>query len=308
MLSSTKTIKYGSSNRTAPISGKLAVITGATSGIGKAYAEYFAILGYDLLITGRRREMIYRVATEIKTCYGVNVEVVIADLCRNEDISQLLQVIGKKGHIEVLVNNAGYALDCRFSEDEIQHQLDMIKVHVSAPLMLIHKLLPLMVANHGGIIINVSSMAAFTPIPSNAMYTGTKSFLRNFTESLYMEVSHYGIQVQCLCPGFTDSDFHRNHNMSHDNLINRIFRGMDPLKVVGYSMHCLQKGQVVCIPGLMNRIIRVFAVLLPRNLYYALACKLDRKFREHYPVFDLAYMRTVQDQTVQTKAQVRKFA
>jgi short-subunit dehydrogenase len=117
---------------------KTALITGATSGIGKTYAEYFASQGYDLLITGRRREVILDVASELKLKYAVNIEVVIADLSKNEDISRLLLVTGRRKNIEVLVNNAGYGMEQKFSEDHLSHQLAMLKVHVHAPLRLIH--------------------------------------------------------------------------------------------------------------------------------------------------------------------------
>lgn len=308
MLSSTNFIKYAPSEVNTASTRKLAVITGATSGIGKAYAEYFAAHGYDLLITGRRREVIHHVATEIMANYGVNVDIVIADLCKNEDISLLLQVIGKRKNIGALINNAGYGIDCKFSDDELDHQMEMLKVHVNAPLMLIHKVLPAMMEQNSGIIINVSSLAAYLPTPSNTMYTSTKSFLKNFTESLHMDVSNYGIQVQCLCPGFTNSDFHRNHSHPEHGMKPDSFQWMDPSTVVEYSMNCLNKGQVVCIPGNMNRIMSILAVLVPRNLYYLVAVKMDRMFRKHHPMLDLAYMQTIQGKAVQGNEQRRKFA
>jgi uncharacterized protein len=305
MLSSANLISNLILNGKSSSSRKLAIITGATSGIGKAYAVYFAGHGYDLLITGRRREVIHHVALELISNYGIKVDVIIADLSKNEDLSLLLQVLGKRKNIEVLVNNAGYGMDCRFSNDELNHQMAMLKVHVDAPLMLIHKVLPIMMENNRGIIINVSSLAAYMPTASNAMYTSTKSFLKSFTESLYMDVSNYGIQVQCLCPGFTYSDFHRNLSISGDGIKQGFVHWMNPSAVVDYSMNCLDRGQVVCIPGFLNRVMSFLTVHIPRGLYYPIAVKMDRKIRKQNHMPDLAYMRAVQGKSTQHRNHYR---
>lgn len=274
-------------DESASSSRRLAVITGATSGIGRAFANYFAAADYDLILTGRRRAVIQQVAEELERKNGVTTEVVIADLSREEDVSLLMWVIGRRKNIEVLINNAGYGTHHSFSEGEIDHQLDMLKVHVDVPIRLIHKVLPAMKANRSGIIINVSSLAANFPVAGNAMYTGTKSFLKNFTESLHMEVSGYGIQVQCLCPGFTHTQFHQHASFPAADMKHPYIPWMEPSAVVEYSIDCLRKGQVVCIPGLLNRSVNLLANFIPRNLYYQLAVKMEKKFRkpQHMPGF-----------------------
>lgn len=299
MIHTSRLIRYAPSGVNTPLLRKLAIITGATSGIGKAYAGYFASQGYDLLITGRREKVIMHVASELLAIYSVNIDVVIADLSKHEDLTFLLQVIGKRKSVDVLVNNAGYGTDGRFSEDEIEHQLNMLKVHVNAPLMLIHKVLPAMIGNKNGIIINVSSLAAYLPSAGNTMYTGTKSFLKNFTESLHMDVSHYGIQVQCLCPGFVYSDFHKDKSFSEDTLLHGGIPWMKPSDVVDYSIHCLTKGQVVCIPGMWNRLVSLLSTTVPRNIYYLVADKLERKIKKGKHLPDLAYAKTGQGKPVQ---------
>jgi len=142
---------------------ELVIITGATRGIGKEFACFFASRGYDLLITGRRKEIITGVADEIRREYGVKVEVVLADLSVKEDMTSLLRIVCGHRNIAALVNNAGYGMNLTFREDELEHQTAMITVHVNAPLMLIHKVLPQMIQKRDGIIINVSSMAAYFP-------------------------------------------------------------------------------------------------------------------------------------------------
>lgn len=260
--------------------GKLAVITGATSGIGKEFARCFARQGYDLLITGRRREKIAAVADEIRREFGVNVKVVMADMSVREDMMSLLQIVDMQHNIEVLVNNAGYGMSLGFSEDGLDHQLDMMKVHVNAPLMLIHKVLPKMIEKRAGIIINVSSMATYFPVSGSTMYVSTKSFLKSFTESLFLDVGRYGIRVQCLCPGFTSSDFHRNSNIISDGKRHRLIPWMEPPAVVDYSLQCLNKGKIICIPGLANRLLILLVSVMPRNLYYRLSLILEKIVRQ----------------------------
>jgi short-subunit dehydrogenase len=258
---------------------KLAIITGATSGIGKAFAHCFARQGYDLLITGRRREVIAGVAGEIRREYGVKVNVVIADLSVKEDVMALLQTVGMQHNIEVLVNNAGYGMNLNFSQDEINHQLDMMSVHVNAPLMLIHKVLPQMIERRSGIILNVSSMAAYFPASGSTLYISTKSFLKSFTESLFLDVGRYGIRVQCLCPGFTTSDFHKDLNILTDRIKHGLLPWMEPSAVVKYSLNCLEKGKIVCIPGRWNRLLTLLVSVMPRSLYYRLSLRLEKKVR-----------------------------
>jgi short-subunit dehydrogenase len=263
---------------------KLAIVTGATSGIGKEFARCFARQGYDLLITGRRMDIITGVAYEIRKDYGVRVRIVIADLSVKEDVASLLQIVGQQNNIEVLVNNAGYGMKLSFSKDEIERQLDMISVHVDVPLMLIHKVLPGMIERRSGTIINVSSMAAYFPASGSTTYICTKSFLKSFSESLHLEVGRYGIRVQCLCPGFTFSDFHRNLDMLTNGIQKGWIPWMQPDDVVQVSLDYLDKGKIICIPGFLNRLLVLLASVIPRGLYYRLSLKLEKKVRRRNDV------------------------
>lgn len=257
---------------------RVALITGATSGIGKAYANEFARQGYDLIITGRRKLIIEMTAEQLHDNYGVSVKVIIADLRIRADVKRLLKVIDFERNIDVLVNNAGYGLMKLFHDDELRNQLEMIDVHVTVPAMLIHKILPSMIESGRGIIINVSSLAAFLPTHTNMMYSGSKRFLVNLSESLSMELSRYGIRVQCLCPGFTRSDFHRRRQMTELWARNRIFTH-EPADVVKYSVKCLHRNKVVCIPGFMNRLLMYLLPLVPRKIYFRFA-----RLIQHDPV------------------------
>lgn len=250
--------------------GKTALITGATSGIGKEFAYNFASRGYDLIITGRRKHEISVVAYDLRKIYHVQVDVIIADLSSGNDLKRLLKFIEKKENIEILVNNAGYGLSEGFIEDQINNQLKMLKVHVTAPLLIIHKVLPQMIRQRRGSIINVTSLAAYAPNSKNAMYTSTKCFLTNFTESLYMDLNRFGIHVQCLCPGFARTDFHKKLTIKNGLANHSFINWMHPSEVVRCSLHCLETGKILCIPGVANRIMAGIISILPRRFYYYL--------------------------------------
>ncbi|MBN1158777.1 MAG: SDR family oxidoreductase [Bacteroidales bacterium] len=255
----------------------VALITGATSGIGKAFASEFARRQYDLILTGRRKEVIDRVADELRGKYYVAVRVFIADFTEPEGIDRLLQYLDKEGYPEVLVNNAGYGLGKIFRYDDTEHQLNMLKVHIYAPVMIIHKILPFMIGRKRGIIINVSSLAAFIPTSSNTMYTSTKAFLLNFSESLSLEVRKHGICVQCLCPGLTNTDFHTRMQHTMRPARNFLFKWMNPEAVIRYSMRCLNKGKVLCVPGFRNKLLVSLLPFVPKRLYYFVTERLQQE-------------------------------
>jgi len=253
--------------------GRTALITGATSGIGRAFAERFAAMGYDLIVTGRRKSVIDAVSDEIRSRNGVTVKVIIAELSNEHGVRKVIAAMKGAKRLSALVNNAGYGIDGNFVEREIDDHLAMVRVHVDAPLALIHAALPGMITAKDGIIINVSSLGAWFPAPINGIYGGTKSFLNVFTESLHMEVRHHGIKVQALCPGFTTTDFHKQMGVEEEIKKQRLFHWMKPDDVVAVSMKYLGKGRVICIPGMPNKLIRVLTAFIPRRVYYRITEK-----------------------------------
>ena len=250
-----------------------AVITGATSGIGAAFARCFAAQGHHLLVTGRRRAQIETLADEIAQQHGVGVAVEIAELTDEDDLSRLAARVGNLRQIEVLVNNAGFGLGSQgFQAQDFADHAAMLKVHALATMRLTHVALPAMLARHCGSIINVASVAAFVPIPRHAMYSATKNFVVTFSESLAIELRGTGVRVQALCPGFTRTDFHVRQGIDP----NRYYRTRGPLKamtpdeVVSASLHGLAHNDVICVPGFRNRLLSVIPHWLPRRLLYRL--------------------------------------
>lgn len=263
---------------------RIALITGATSGIGKAFAFEFARQGFDLMLTGRRKEILDQVAEELKSTFHVSAELIIADLTDEQEINRLVRLIQDQADLEVLVNNAGYGIGRTFHKDEISNQLEMIKVHIVAPLMFIHKVMPMMIEKKRGTIINVSSLAAFTPARTNIMYSSTKAFMLNFSESLYLEARNHGIKMQCLCPGYTQSDFHAKLGSNAFPRSGKLIRWMEPDEVVRYSIHCLKRGKIRCIPGLFNRFMVMLISFAPRKVYFFFASMLQQKTAGEEPV------------------------
>lgn len=254
---------------------KVAVITGATSGIGKEYAFQLAKEGYDLIIVGRRVERINEVAKEIKDKFKIEVSIEILDLTNDFEFNDFVERLEEKDNIEFLVNNAGYGADDSFTRDEYNKQLDMAKVHMLVTMKLCHSISKQMKKNNKGYIINVSSMAGFNVFPSSAMYCSTKAFLISFSQSLAMELIGNNIKVQCLCPGFTRTDFHSKLNMEENKLKNKgLVRWMSTKAVVEISLKNIDKKlKVIVIPGVCNKILYFVSKFTPRWLYYKVAIK-----------------------------------
>lgn len=249
---------------------KIACITGATSGIGAAFAKKFAEKGYNLIITGRRKEKIELLANSLSNNYKVNVDVVIAELSDDCNLDKLSKVIEEKKDLEVLVNNAGFTKETYFHKENIKTFTDMIKVHNLAIVKLCHSALPNMLAKRSGIIINVSSLGAFMPLPINAVYSASKSFIKLFSESIYLELKGSGVRIQSLCPGMTISDFHERLGYDKKTYYKEkgLSKAMSPEMVVEAALKCLAQDKAVCIPGRYRRILSYLIKLLPQSLLY----------------------------------------
>jgi short-subunit dehydrogenase len=238
---------------------KTAMVTGASSGIGEAYARLLASLGYDLIIIARRRDRLISIAEELEAKYGVPVTALECDLCNDSDISAIEDTVGATPNLSVLVNNAGSGTLGVFSDVDIGKTLAMITLHVTAPTRLVKAALPGMLAQHNGSIINVASVAPFLPVSGNVNYNGTKSYLIAFSECLQLEVKDAGIRVQALCPGFTRTGFHsvdEYKNVDFSTIPN--FMWMSAEKVAEQSWKTLNKNKVVFIPGFINRMTCTF--------------------------------------------------
>jgi uncharacterized protein len=257
------------------VADKIAMITGATSGIGAAFARYFAGEGYDLIITGHPDDInCLDIDSLVRKC-NVKVDLIYANLADEIDVEKIENIINKSSEIEVLVNNAGFVFFKHFWQKSPKELESMIKVHNVAPVRFIRAVLPNMVLKGKGTIIALSSLSSFMPIPHDSMYSATKLFLNSFLESLHISFRDEGIKVQLLCPGFVNSNFHARAGVKKSELRkNLILTWMDPEKVVEISVRNLRKkNKVIVIPGFRNRLIKFVMTKIPRPLYYRLAAK-----------------------------------
>ncbi|MGC1121136.1 MAG: SDR family oxidoreductase [Candidatus Methanofastidiosia archaeon] len=235
---------------------KVALITGPSSGLGAAYARKLASKGYNLVLVARREERLSALSSELQTNHPIKVEVLVADLTRESDIERVETKISNLEHVDILINNAGFGTTGTFAEVDLDGQLGMITIYVVAPTRLIRAALPKM--EKGGSIINVASLGAFVKVPGNATYCATKAYLVVFSETLQMELKERGIHVQALCPGFTNTEFHEKMGGFDRSVIPK-FLWMKPEDVAKESLKALERGKVLCIPGLRNRIIFLLA-------------------------------------------------
>lgn len=256
---------------------KIAVVTGATSGIGAAYARKFAQRGYDLILTGRRKEKIDRLAGEIRFAEGVNVEVVLAELSRKDGIGKVIgQINGRP--VDLLVNNAGFGVNSLYQECDLEAMEQLAMVNVLAPMELIRSVLPGMIRRNRGTIINISSESVFMAVPKNSVYSGAKAFVKSFTEGLALDVFDTDLRVMAVCPGLTHTDFHEKMGMDRSRQKDRgIVRWMSPEEVVEISLRDLEKHRIVCIPGAHTKMLTRALNLIPRACYYRLMYEFSRE-------------------------------
>ncbi len=232
------------------------LITGASSGIGEAYARKLAEQGYNLVLVARRKDKLETIAQELKEKYSAVVEIICADLSKDEDIQKVEQRILEISDLTMLINNAGFGTTGRFAEVEKAKHIEMINVHISASLRLCRAALPAMINMNAGVIINVSSIAAMLPNANRVNYCATKAYLNMFSKSLQREVAEYNIKVQVLCPGYTLTGFHDTENFkdwSRSEIPKKLW--MTAEEVVAISLKALKSKKVVCIPGFKYRLL-----------------------------------------------------
>ena len=187
---------------------KTALITGASSGIGAAFARELATKGANLVLVARRLDRLNQLSAELSDTHGVRVSVIGLDLTTDSAVSTLKSKIQDLGmEVDLLVNNAGFATSGSFETEDLSKALNEIDLNVKALVALTHAFIPGMLIRNHGAVINVASTAAFQPVPTMAVYGATKAFVLSFSEALWAEFEDQGVKVLALCPGGTDTEF-----------------------------------------------------------------------------------------------------
>lgn len=256
-----------------------ALVTGATSGIGAAFANRLAQEGFNLILHGRRQKELMDRAKNLERIYSTSVEIIIAELSRPDEIRKVEERINSLDRLDMLVNNAGYWEPGVFWEHSPDSLEAMIMVHNVAPVRFIRAALPRMLERDKGDIINVSSLGAYLNMVTLENYSATKAYLISFTESLHVALMGTGIRVQALTPGFTVTEFHSRLGA---DFTKEQRTWMQPEEVVDESLRALGKGPVVCIPGFKRRFIVKLASMLPRPVYYRIMKIIGEKSKKRW--------------------------
>jgi uncharacterized protein len=253
----------------------IALVTGASSGIGEVYAGRLAGLGYHVLLVARRIDRLQAFAARL-----ANAEAVQADLAKDEDVDRLVARIAAEPRFEFLVNNAGFGTMGVLWEADPAGQDAMHRVHVLATMRLTRAALPGMVQRAKGSIVNVSSVAAFFHNPLNVSYCATKAWMNTFTEGVYIELKSIGspVRAQCLCPGFTYTEFHDILNIDRGAIPKSLWTSAED--VVDTSLRALDSNRLIVIPGWRYRLGAWVQQKLPQGVRHAIALRFGTRSRK----------------------------
>jgi short-subunit dehydrogenase len=264
------------------VTRRTALITGASSGIGEAFADVFAAAGFDLVLVARREDRLRQVADRARERHGVAVEVIVADLAAREAIDHVrARLDANRIHIDALINNAGYGVPGSYTASPWQRHGDFLQVMVAAVAELTYRLLPPMIERGYGRIINVASLAGLVPAPAgHTLYAASKAFLIKFSEALSHEVRAQGVNVTALCPGFTLSEFH-DVTGTRDR-VNRLppWLWLDAPTVAQQGFDAVMAGTPILITGRANRTIATLVRVLPQRWITGVGRRVGRQYRK----------------------------
>jgi len=264
-----------------PPARPLTLVTGASAGIGAAFARDLAARGHDLILTARRADRLESLADELRTQHGSTVTVLPADLADSQAVHALCDAIAQRGlAVDWLVNNAGYGVPGTFEANHWATHEAFIRVLMTAPAELAWRLLPGMRRRGYGRIINVASLAGHVPgSAGHTLYAASKAYLIKFSQSLALENRHRGVHVCALCPGFTWSEFHDVTGTRE--LMNKLpkFMWQTAEAVVREGYDAVERGEIVRVTGGVNRFIKALTKLLPDRLALWLSARESKRYR-----------------------------
>ena len=243
----------------------VALITGASAGLGVEFARQLSARGQRLVLAARRKERLESLAKELG-----NARAVAIDLSRKDAAAKLLADVEAAGEqVDILVNNAGFGLIGRFAELDATRLRQMIDLNVGTLTDLCRAVAPQMIARKAGGILNVASTAAFQPGPKMAVYFATKAFVLSLTEALHEELKPHGIRVTCLCPGPTRTEFGDVAGFGGNGMFDRV--AMESPQVVKAGLEGLDRNHAVAVPGLVNKVGAASTRFAPRSVVRKIA-------------------------------------
>jgi len=241
----------------------IALITGASSGLGEQFARALAASGHDLVLVARTGPALEKLAGELES-QGARSEVLVADLADGAQLASVAARITEATPVDTVINNAGFGHYGAFHQLPLTGEIGQIEVNIVALVTLSHAALDVMVSRGSGKLLNVSSIGAFAPAPGGATYSATKAFVLSFTEALHDEVAKDGVHVTALCPGFTRTEFQQRAGVKTTGLPAAAWS--DAATVVHAGLHALDRNHAVCVPGAVNKFVAVSPRFGPRSL------------------------------------------
>ncbi len=260
---------------------RTALVTGASAGIGEALARVFAQHGFDLVLVARREERLQALGRDLTGAFGVDARVLVADLSDPAAPARIFEKCrAGERPVDVLINNAGYGLGGKFLDSSWEQHARFIQVMMGAVTELAWRFLPGMIDRGYGRILNVASLAGLVPgTAGHTLYAASKTYLIKFSESLALESRRHGVYVTALCPGFTHTEFHDVSGTR--DLVSHLpgFMWMNADVVARDGYEAVMRGDIVRVPGRVNRTLAVLARVMPQRLVQSISKRQARKYR-----------------------------
>jgi short-subunit dehydrogenase len=240
-----------------------ALVTGASAGIGRSFAQHLAARGHGLVLVARDGPRLEALAIELRAAHNTHIEVLPADLLTDDGLVMVTaRLADTTSPVDLLVNNAGIGAFGPFVDADIDAQVRQIELNVVALVRCTHAALQAMYLRGNGAILNVSSLAGFQPAPNSATYAATKAFVNSFTHSVHEEAHRRGVHVMAVCPGFTHTEFHERAGIGTESQLPEVFwQSADA--VVGEALGALDRRRSVAIPGGINKVVGALSSITP---------------------------------------------
>ena len=260
----------------------LSLVTGASAGIGAAFADALAARGHDLVLVARRAERLHRLGDALHAKYGTTISVLPADLADPAAPARLCEALAQRElAVDWLINNAGYGVPGRFLSSDWKTHADFLQVLVTSVCELTHRFLPGMEAAGHGRVLNIASLAGLVPASAgHTLYGAAKAFVIRFSESLAQETAPRGVHVTALCPGMTFTEFHDVNNMRERVSKLPAWLWQDAATVARLGVDAVERGDARCVPGGVNRMLAGLSKYLPEPAARALIASRSRDFRD----------------------------
>lgn len=255
----------------------LAIVTGASAGLGADFARLLAEDNHDVVLVARRLDRLQELAASLQTQYKITAHCVDVDLNQPNAAVSVQQYLEKHQlQADVLINNAGFGGHGKFDEQDLSNQLSMVQVNVAALVQLTGLILPGMLKRKQGRIMNLASTAAFQPGPLMAIYYATKAFVLSFSEALHYENRGTGVTITCVCPGATRTEFQQAAQMNEARLFNTRWV-MDSMTVARQGYQAMKQGKRVIVNGKMNNFMAFMTRITPRPVVLRIAKRMQEQ-------------------------------